>query len=334
MDSKYADPSLLQEDPEKFAASIYEEDDGYGAPADLESSGDEDDIEEEMDELEGGVFNPHRTEEQWKELVERIPRPGALSLKGAYQLEKQDSKHRMGDLLDECLKAYKTAGSPPPSFFEWLDAMSDLKRTMLIANHGLVRSGQSTDTVDSRTNIKPSMVKAFMKGVAYLDKAGRKTHRVRFVGGTGMQDGLALDTLHMQTVFSGRGFGIWVMSEKGKMYVGSHVKGLMHHSSFLEGGNVMCGGEIMAAMGKIRFLSAKTGHYQAQLENLKFALNVLEVSVDNYDEIKVLVWEVGQPKILSPSQVQFGGYYSAWGNLTKDQAGWLRNHEFAKFPSR
>jgi hypothetical protein len=332
MASTYLDPSLLVADPEKFAASLYEED--YGSAPDLAASqDDEDDIEEEMDELEGGIFNPHRTEEEWKELVQRIPQPTALGLKGAYQLEKQDAKHRMGDLLDECLKAYKTAGSPPPSFFDWLDAMSDLKRTMLIANHGLIKTGQSTDTLDSRSNIKPSMVKAFMKGVAYLDKAGRKSHRVRFVGGTGMQDGLALDTLHLQTVFSGRGFGIWVMNEKGKMYVGSHVKGLMHHSSFLEGGNVMCGGEIMAAMGKILFLTAKTGHYQAQLENLKYALNVLEVSVDNFSEIKVLVWEMGQPKILTPKQVQVGGYYSAWGGLTKDQGAWLRNREFSKFPS-
>lgn len=48
-----------------------------------------------------------------------------------------------------------------------------------------------------------------------------------------------LSTAEMSTVFSGKGIGIWVMSEKGKLYVGNHVKGMIHHSSFLAGANVI-----------------------------------------------------------------------------------------------
>jgi hypothetical protein len=125
------------------------------------------------------------------------------------------------------------------------------------------------------------------------------------------------------------------MSEAGKMYVGSHVKGMLHHSSFLAGADVMCGGEIKAHMGRISYLSAKTGHYQAGTEHLVWALNVLETCVNNFDQIKVLAFRNNVPVMLEPTTLRLSpSTYEAWGNLKPSQVEAIRNGNFADFGTR
>lgn len=96
-------------------------------------------------------------------------------------------------------------------------------------------------------------------GVAYLDKSARKSRRVCFNGGTPfLKDGVAssgafrgavmipLSTAEMSTSSPAKAYGIWVTRGKGNLYVGNHVNGMVHHSSFLEGANAMCGSEARA----------------------------------------------------------------------------------------
>lgn len=303
---------------------------------------DESDVEDEMDALAG---SPPGSPD-WKRLIASFPRPESRELGPAYKREAQDPKHRMGDLLETCFKAYEQKHPGDPTgvhFYHWLDEMTDWDRLMLVSGHALIRD------VSKDQNIKPSMVKAFMKGVAYMDKSARKSHRVFFNGGaaffktgeagTGALGGVVmapLSTAEMSTVFSGKGFGIWVISEKGKLYVGNHVKGLVHHSSFLSGANVMCGGEMWARNGKILLVTAKSGHYNPGTEHLAWALRVLETCVDNFDHIKVMAWRTGTDKLLliAPRTLLWdtAGYYSAWGKITQNEMSRLRAGNFASFP--
>jgi hypothetical protein len=280
----------------------------------------------------------------WKTIIANLQPVQPLALGGAYVREAQDSKHRMGDLLEGCFQVYqqKNPGDPNGNnFYQWLDAMPDLERVMMVANAesagkhsaGLMRGSLSG-------NIKPSMVKAFMKGVAYLDKAGRKSYRVTFKAGTAYtlngETETELDTAQMSTVFSGKGFGIWVMSKKGKLYVGNHVKGMLHHSSFLAGAEVMCGGEMWVRNGKILYLSGKSGHYQPGKENLNWALNVLETCVDNFDAIKVAAWRPGTESpvyLVTPRGFLWSLDWKTWGKFTKDEMSRIRAGNFTGFPS-
>ena len=293
----------------------------------------DDDVEEGLDELEN---RPDVGSVEWKKIISEINKPGSLKLQEKYLLEKQDPKHRMGDLLEVCFEAYKGQAKGDPNginFYKWLDSMSDWDRLMMIKDGVRFQSKQGASKEDS--NIKPSMVKAFMQGVAYLDRAGRKSRRLKFVAGTAMLNGVQFSTSQMQTVLSRQGFGIWVMSEKGKMYVGSHVKGMLHHSSFLEGADVMCGGEVKADMGKITYLSGKTGHYRATTTHLVWALNVLEKCVDNFNEIKVLAFKNNIPVMLAPRTLIFSpATYDAWGDLKSSQIESIRNGDFTGFPDR
>jgi hypothetical protein len=76
-----------------------------------------------------------------------------------------------------------------------------------------------------------------------------------------------LDTGAMVSNASGPGFGIFVMSKEGDVYVGSHKVGIFHHSSFLGGGQVAAAGEMKVVGGKLEMLTNKSGHYKPKHEN-------------------------------------------------------------------
>src|SRR5579883_3113233 len=70
-------------------------------------------------------------------------------------------------------------------------------------------------------------------------------------------------TIGYQTHFSGHGWGIFVCSADGKLYVHSHEVNVFHHSTFLAGGSVAAAGEIVIDDGQIKMISCKTGHYRS-----------------------------------------------------------------------
>lgn len=324
----------LNLDPMEFAESI-DSDDHYSSP-ELDDS--EHEIQQEFDELENCLEGGYQ---RWKKVFSQINKPEPLKLQGNYVLERQDKKHRMGDLLKVCFEAYRreVPGDPDGNhFYTWLDAMSDWDRLVMVKDSvrfELSKAHRDQGASKEDANIKPSMVKAFMKGVAYMDRAGKKSHRLRFVAGTAMLNRVEFDTQEMQTVHSGRGFAIWVMDEIGRVYVGNHIKGMLHHSSFLAGADVMCGGEMMARMGKIIYLSAKTGHYQAGTEHMVWALTALECRVDNFDQIKVLAFRNKIPVMLAPITLRFSpATYVAWDDLKESQKECIRRGDFTGFPDR
>ena len=325
-------------DPESFATAYAEASPGY---TQYDNGGYSNEPIELALSTHAEAAPPPATD--WNEVIRNLGAVQPLALSGAYLLEAQDKKHRMGDLLAGCFEEYKKKRPGDPTganFYQWLDAMPDFERVVMVSNAD--RAGAASATVmrgKPSGNVKPSMVKAFMTGVAYLDKAGRKSYLVTFKAGVAYSiDGdteTELDTAQMSTVFSGKGFGIWVMSKKGKLYVGNHVKGMLHHSSFLAGAEVICGGEMMARGGKILFLSGKSGHYQPRRENVNCALNLFEVSVNNFDDIKVAAWKDGIESpvyLVAPRTFLFSSSWQTWGKFSRDEMTRLRAGNFAGFP--
>src|SRR5262249_47051014 len=188
------------------------------------------------------------------------------------------------------------------------------------------------------SNIRPSVVKAFLKGVAYLDDLTRKDYTVTFDGATAMWRGAPFDTSSMKTVFSSIGFAIWVISKEGEMYAGNHVFGEFHHSSFLAGGDVRCGGEVKASNGTIEFLSAKSGHYRPELENLIWAVDALDCQGVDVEKMRVAVWQPPKADVIlmKGDNLYYDTYrkgYGAWGHMSADELGRLRLGQYDTFPT-
>lgn len=71
-----------------------------------------------------------------------------------------------------------------------------------------------------------------------------------------------IDTSKFTSYGSGSGFGSFVLSPTGELYVGEHRIQRFHHSSFLAGGEVAAAGEMKIVNGKLTELTNKSGHYK------------------------------------------------------------------------
>lgn len=86
--------------------------------------------------------------------------------------------------------------------------------------------------------------------------------KVSFVGNRVVrEDGELWSTRDGETVFSGKGWQIFVYSPDGSLYIHDHIASGFHHTSFLGGAAVLAAGELTIDQGLIRCLTAKTGHY-------------------------------------------------------------------------
>ena len=145
-------------------------------------------------------------------------------------------------------------------FFEWLNRLSYFQIVQLLEN-----AGRSDGWIRQ-------FAPAFMTGVTYMDAASRRRCAVSIKRGKLSLGGVVLDTERMQleTVFSGIGWAIWVMSPRERLYTSSHVKGSLQHSSFLAGGDVAAAGT-MTISRQNRLVSADnaSGHYKPRREHME-----------------------------------------------------------------
>lgn len=292
--------------PDQFMQAVAP---GYGNAPSGEGHGIQNTVPDQPAQRENGIEQAlarlagdqdRRRQEFWQKLrndldqtlsnMENQPRaPGTIPLRGQqYQLEKLDSHHRMGNLLLTCLRAYEQR-MPPQGFFEWLDGMPEFERMILL------RGQRSGDRKPSEDILLPSVVRAFVRGVAYLDARSRRTYRVGFRGGRMVQNGVFFDTAHLKTVWSGADWAIYVLSEKRNLYANSHIFGEFHHSSFTSGSAVICAGEMKVSQGKLRVLTAKTGHYKTPQENFVTGIQFLIDKGVNPSSYKVRVFQAGTP---------------------------------------
>lgn len=79
---------------------------------------------------------------------------------------------------------------------------------------------------------------------------------------------------------------IFVMSTCRKLNAGEKKKGAFHHSSFLAGGTTLAAGRLTAENGKLRSISAYSGHYRPTNQNLGGFLAFLEENGINLNEIR------------------------------------------------
>ena len=216
----------------------------------------------------------------------------ARSLHSHYTAEKEDSQHRMGDLLAAGLSIYNKAksgqipdkyGARLKSFYPWLDGIPEFERVVLIKSHPLLRNGAD--------QLRPSMVKAFITGVKYLDAATRKNYVVHVAGGMCMQGGTPFSTDDMSTVHSGRGFAIFVIDMNDNLYAASHKLGMFHHSSFTAGEQVRGAGELIIKAGRIKYVSAKSGHYKPTMDHLLYTIRLFRDKGVSLDSFHVLAWD-------------------------------------------
>ncbi|WP_138084213.1 hypothetical protein [Phragmitibacter flavus] len=83
-------------------------------------------------------------------------------------------------------------------------------------------------------------------------------------------------TQKLSTVFSGDGWGIYVLSPDGELLVSSHARGRFHHSSLIAAAPAAGAGEIKADNGVITEISNKSGHYLPTVIQLVQTLKALE----------------------------------------------------------
>jgi hypothetical protein len=194
-----------------------------------------------------------------QEVTEEIDLMGGKMLTGPlnfqenkrnYWLERLDSNHRAGYLISTKYNTWVQSGSTQ-TFWNWLQA-----------NGGIGLSASS-------------------RVAGYENPEGAQWNRNYYI-----ENGLfykskndrPLKTSSWSTEFSGSGWGVFVcsmpMMDPGAnvgifVFSYNHSAGWDHHSSFLGGAPVMAAGEwIVDNTGKVRVMTAKSGHYMPKWENL------------------------------------------------------------------
>lgn len=113
-------------------------------------------------------------------------------------------------------------------------------------------------------------------GVEYLDAQARQQYELHVQGGRVSDvNGQPAHTGPMRSITLGPGWGIYVMSFAGQIYLGEHTVDEFHHSSFMSGVPVRAGGEIAINNGIIVGLTNKTGHYKARPQELNHVMTKL-----------------------------------------------------------
>ncbi|XP_062091831.1 IQ domain-containing protein IQM3-like [Humulus lupulus] len=187
----------------------------------------------------------------------------AQKLAFQHWIEAIDPRHRYGHNLKVYYEEWcrRDAGQP---FFYWLD----------------VGDGHKVDLEDCpRPRLREECIRYLgpqeRKAYEYIITEGKIVHRLT---------GELLDTKQGKQSTK----WIFVMSTCRKLYVGEKKKGSFHHSSFLAGGATLSAGGIIAECGRVKSVSAYSGHYRPTDMNLSSFLTFLEENGVNLDEVQVM----------------------------------------------
>ncbi|KAG6433054.1 hypothetical protein SASPL_104659 [Salvia splendens] len=225
----------------------------------------------------------------------------AKAQKLAFQhwIEAIDPRHRYGHNLSIYFDEWCRRQTQQPYFY-WLD----------------IGDGKTVDLDEcprSRLN---------QECINYLGPQERECYEYKIVEGKFIhkQTGNALDTKE-QT--SGSKW-IFVMSVCNKLYAGEKRKGMFHHSSFLAGGVTLAAGRLVVECGKLKSVSAYSGHYRPTDENLSIFLAFLQKSGVKLEDVKVtFVTETNRAMMLKT-------YKTAMIELIHDALLYVQGHD----PSR
>lgn len=225
---------------------------------------------------------------------------------------------RMLDDLMMAITAYLTSKPPQPATKGLWDALTDVVRQISVELSAVGAKGLTTPA-DYRTignNVqnywleradryhRPGYVLSPLYGewvnanrdisfweyaegkqpgehVRMLTPDERLTYEVYFEGGVFRNClGEPASTMTRETHFSGMGWGIFVCSAKGDLFVATHKVGEFHHSTLLAGGSVAAAGEIVIDAGIIKMISSKTGHYRSGGPEMRRMLQLIPAIQD------------------------------------------------------
>ncbi|XP_060176670.1 IQ domain-containing protein IQM3-like [Lycium barbarum] len=80
---------------------------------------------------------------------------------------------------------------------------------------------------------------------------------------------------------------IFVMSTSRRLYAGEKKKGMFHHSSFLAGGATLAAGRLVVEDGRVKSISAYSGHYRPTEDRLDSFLSFLNENGVNLDKVEI-----------------------------------------------
>jgi len=219
--------------------------------------------------------------------------PKGMPLAPAFQAEKLNPEHKFGQVVtpDErqllekarqlVVKFLAIVGDKANSvnFSQWLQRQNTEDSKAVLA---LVESWKKTS---------PAQLKDMPNMVNYLDMEMRQKYVIepgtdgllycREPDPVGFKFNQALfDTAMSQAAFSqGLHKAIWVQGPSGRFYSSNESEvGKFHHSSFLAGREVKAAGDWKVDTGKLKTISAASGHYRPPLEALRGALADLQAT--------------------------------------------------------
>lgn len=187
-----------------------------------------------------------------------------MAQKLAFQhwIEAIDPRHRYGHNLNLYYEEWCKGDAGQP-FFYWLD----------------VGDGKEVELKQCpRSRLRRECIR-------YLGPQEREHYEYIIVEGTIVHK-LSGDLLDTNGDLEGSKW-IFVMSTSKRLYAGQKRKGLFHHSSFLAGGATLAAGRLMAEGGKLRSVSAYSGHYRPTDGNLSSFLVFLKEHGVNLDGVQL-----------------------------------------------
>ena len=167
----------------------------------------------------------------------------------SYWLEFIDPLHRPG---------FKLA----PDFETWMKDATCIREKRSFWDHMATQDISRIKHTDQKVKYYIELINA---DATYTEDRGF----LNWLGDRLFDDKVPWDTTNTETHFSGKGWGIFVVSPDGNIYGGTHQAGVHHHSSFLDGGMVMAAGEIACYGGYPRIITAKSGHYAPTVSNMR-----------------------------------------------------------------
>jgi len=128
--------------------------------------------------------------------------------------------------------------------------------------------------------------------IYYLTEEERSQHRLIFDEGQCYLNGKLFDTGESFSLHSDEpGFAIVTIGVDGEVYVNSHIKYKIHHSSEFAGGEVISAGELKADNGRIIEISNKSGHYSPKHHQVMLMLGVLQEKLGDMSGIHLVMFQ-------------------------------------------
>ncbi len=160
----------------------------------------------------------------------------------------------------------------------WLEALDPLhrKNDQLLA---YFKEWKQTKTIQSFWDWITIKYPAFneAKSVQYFSEQQRKQYTARITSEGIIFVGKSREPYDTSN-YKGKqpGYAAFSMDALGNLYLGQHVIGDLHHSSFLSGERIVASGMMKIKRGKIKEINNSSGHYKPTLTNIKQLLQLLK----------------------------------------------------------